>query len=610
MATKPDAVDQDLAQKLELVLKVNRAARFEMYGAIQPKVGPIVRNPELRANYLQRQESELIQYCIVNEIPIRVIKLKPRQKGSSTFSVWNGYCLGSDSRCNGCIIGSTHTQGDKLMKMLEVYAQNDTYNPKNRCRVIEKSADWANGSIVDQLTAKNKEAGRAGTYQWLIVTEYARWAEEGVARAEDVLSGLLKTVADAPLTMITLESTANGAQGDFYQRWQDAITFDELKAGKRGYVRIFAAWWQFEDSRRDPALERDKEQCIPPDKVAEVRARFRLDDWQIAWMQWACREECKKDFDVFCEEYPFDAESAFRTSGRRRFNTAKLEKMVDRARSFPPDFGTLDTTQDGNLMRVTWRPTSSEDARLLRWEQPQRGAKYLISVDSMTGETQVGGKDPDNHAVGVIRAGMFQAGKGWVPPKLVARLVNDHGEWERSKKYELRWDIDVLEEQVWRLAQYYGNCMIVPEMNADRGLVELLKLRNGANIYQREILNQREQTRTKALGWYTDPRTREMVIENLARAIREQGQQGEGVEIYCPITLSELQDFIVKQSGRSEAMPGRHDDTVLQMAIGLMCIASATTYVPTKVELKLPREIELLERAEANRGTEGLAMKW
>jgi len=589
-------------------LKLNRAASFEVLGAIKPKVGPIIEAPELQANYLQRLESEVVEHCLVNEIPCRIIKLKPRQKGSSTFSVWNLFCHCGDSQSNAAIIGSTHTQGDNLMKMLRVYAEHN--KTKNPCRVIDRFADWANGSMCDQLTAKNKEAGRSGTYQVVIVTEYARWAEEGVANAADVLSGLIKTVADSPFTLIEIESTANGASGDFYQRWTDAITFEELKAGKQGYVRVFAAWWQFKDSRRDPAKEADQEQCIPPDKVEEVRQKFNLDDWQIAWMQWACREECKKDFDVFCEEYPFDAESAFRVSGRRRFNIRNLEAMKERARSFSPAFGILDSFKDGNQEKVVWRPCSVEECRVLRWEQPKVGAKYLLSADTMTGETQVSGKDPDNHGVGVIRAGMIQQGVGWVPPRLVARLVDDYSEWERNKRYALRWDIDVLEEQVWRLAAYYGNCMIVPEINMDRGLVELLKLRTGARLYEEERFNRREQTKTKMLGWRTDQHTREMMIENLARAIREQGRPGEGVDIFCEITLSELRDFVVKMNGRSEAMAGRHDDTVLQMAIGLMCINAATTYAQQRIEIALPRELQLLEKMERSQENEALAMKW
>src|SRR5581483_350299 len=592
----------------ERKIRTTPAVWFECFGAIKPKVGELLKHPDLKANYLQRLESEVIHYCLVNKKPCRIIKLKPRQKGSSTFSVCNGFVFLSNQRSTGAIIGGAHAQSSNLFRMLKTYSENDEFysGNGNPCKVLDREARWANGSIMEQLTARNGEAGRSGTYQVVIATEVARWSEEGVANAEELLTGLLKCVANEPMTMIELESTANGAAGQFYNFWQNGITFEELKAGKEGYVKLFAAWFQFPDSRRDPKLEDGKEQCVPPDKVEEVRKKYGLDDWQIAWMQWAVREECAKDFEVFCEDYPFDAESAFRTSGRRRFNVGILEHMTNAAKIIKHDFGCIEKTVDG---RYVWRATTSDEARIMRWEPPKANLRYLVSVDQMTGETQVGGKDPDNHAVGVFRAGYFDVERGWVPPRLVARLVHDWGAWERNRKYILRWDIDVLEEQIWRLAQYYGNCLIVPEINMDRGLVELLKLRNNANIYVRTQFNRREQTEQKAYGWKTDGSSREMAIENLARAIRERGKQSEGVEIHCPITLAELKAFVVKNNGRSEAMPGSHDDTVLQTAIGLITINGATTFSEPVVTVPLPPDLRRLEE-EDNRELPGAAQRW
>lgn len=591
-------------RQIEEATAISPGLWFELHGAIEPKTGPLRKSPDLTCTVLQQRKDEIVEHCLRNQIPCRMISLKARQDGSSTFSVATGYRYLSAMRATGCIIGGAHAQSTNLFRKLKIFAENDSFPKRVPCKVIDRLARFANGSIMEQLTASNPEAGRSGTYQVVIATEVARWAEEGVANAADVLVGLLKCVPLAPLTYVELESTARGASGDFFERWGNAITFEELKAGKRGFVKVFAAWFELAERRLDPLLELGREQCVPPAKVAELKAKYKLDEEQIAWMQWAVREECKKDFDTFCEDYPFDPESAFLTSGRCRFNLGMLKKMSERAISNPPAFGSIDMTSEN---RAIWRACSSDDARIVRWEQPQAGLRYLISVDSMTGETQVGGKDPDNHAVGVLRAGYFESGKGWVPPKLVARLVNDWNVWERMRKYELRWDIDVLEQQIWNLACYYGDCLIVPEMNADRGLVELLKLRPGAMIYLRKIFNRREQKEQNALGWYTDPKTREAIVENLARAIREDGKDGEGLTIYCPITLSELENFVVKQSGRSEAAGGKHDDTVLQTAIGLACINGATPYREIPSTPQLPPDLAALEREDSGRVT---AMNW
>lgn len=598
--------EADLRKRIETEIRLSPSLWMELYGAIKPKVGPLLKGSELKANYLQRQINDVVRWCLIAGVACRIIVLKPRQKGCSTFLVAVFYRWLSNMRAVGAIIGGAHAQSTNLFRMLKTYAENDRCDRRNPAKVIERAARWANGSIAEQLTAANPEAGRSGTYQALVCTEVARWAEEGVANATDILAGLLKCVANQALTFIALDSTANGQSGDFYERWQNGITFDELKAGKDGYVKIFAAWFEFEDSRRDPKLEEGREQCLSPERINELKKQYNLDDEQVAWMGWAIREECGKDFDVFCEDYPFDAESAFRTSGRRRFNQGMLAKMKVRARMMTPDCGTIELAKDN---RATWVPCSADDAMYIRWEQPRVACRYLISADTMTGETQVGGKDPDNHAVACLRAGYLDKDRGWVPPKIVARLVHDYGAWERQMKYELRWDIDVLEERIWRLAQYYGNCMIAPEINMDRGLIELLKLRGTANIFVRKLFNRREQKEDLVYGWKTDPTTREAMIENLARAIREHGKDFEGLEIPCLITIAELESFIVKQNGRSEAMGGKHDDCVLQTAIGLMCLDSATTYSEPRVELPLPPDLAALAREDAQNEI-GLAQRW
>src|SRR6185503_19461332 len=196
-------------EQLELMYRTVPAACFEAYGTIKPKVGQLLKYPELKANYLQRLESDVVNWCLMNNRPCRMIKLKPRQKGSSTSSVWNGYRHLSNMRATGAIIGGAHAQSTNLFRMLKTYADNDRFESRNRCRVLDREARWVNGSFMEQLTAKNGEAGRSGTYQAVIATEVARWALEGVANAKDLLAGLLKCVPNEPMTIIIIESTAH-----------------------------------------------------------------------------------------------------------------------------------------------------------------------------------------------------------------------------------------------------------------------------------------------------------------------------------------------------------------------------------------------------------------
>jgi hypothetical protein len=146
------------------------------------------------------------------------------------------------------------------------------------------------------------------------------------------------------------------------------------------------------------------------------------------------------------------------------------------------------------------------------------------------------------------------------------------------------FDTHIVEEEIWKMARYYGGCPIVVETNKDRGLIELLKLRPDAHIYQREMFNRREQVMMSAFGWETNDRTREMIVSGLAQVLREAGSRdtrsmpGHGIEIPCKWAVEQLGNFVTKPSGRSEAAKGKHDDDVLMLAMGRQCLGHATPF--------------------------------
>jgi hypothetical protein len=547
------------------------AAWMEGFGSIRLKSGELRQRP--RANVYQLRINAAIKAAHEAGRPCRLVCLKPRQKGSSTFSVAAAYRRLQAKPARGLIAGGAHFQGQNLFKILRTYAENDELDP-GTCKVMDMGARFKNGSEMERITLANSNAGRSGTYQVVVITEVAYLSDEGVANADEVLNGLLKCVPYEPDTLIVEESTAKGASGFFYDRWGKSITLEEFSAGKNGYVRIFAAWFEFDDSRLEPSGEGIASEADLTDKERELAAKWKLDLDQVAWMRWAIREECKGDFDRFCQDYPFDPESAFLKSGRGRFSVEGLAHQDSVAKVNPREFGVLEYRAAGDY--VQWVGCGEGEARCVKWETPRAGCRYLLAVDPMTGASQTGGDDPDSHGVFVIRAGYLEHGQ-WHEPAVVMRnmLVPD------GNRFGCWWDIDVLEEEIWRMARYW-QAVVVPEMNMDRGLVELLKLRGDVSIYEREIFNRREQVRTKALGWMTDIRTRPMVIENLARMVRESGRGGfgEGIEVRCPWALKQMRNFVVKPNGRAEAAVGHHDDDVLALAIGAYVLDAAVPWVP------------------------------
>ena len=557
---------------------------WEEFGKIQDKAGALVTP---KGNYLQERLTEVWDYCQEVKRPFRVLILKPRQKGSSTYSTALLYHYLSSRTANGYIIGGAHDQGSNLMKMVGRYADYDHFfRERNPVTVLDKSARWQSGSRLLQGTARNPEAGRSGTFQFVLGTEVARWAEEGVSNAAEVLSGLLKcvpsTMPEAGDTAVVLESTARGASGDFFDRWNNAIDFDEFKEGKDGYIKVFAPWYVFSDSLVEfPSDEHKKEfeASLEPEEK-EYWNKWGLTLEQMAWRRKVIEEECQRDPEVFEQDYPVTPESAFLTSGRRRFSKRGLQWLREQCRIHEPDYGNLvQGTSGGVGIPLPNDPISFQsegdkwNAMAWRWEQPLPGHSYIVTLDQAKGASESSSADPDNHGAQCWRAGIYDGGV-WRPPKLVCRLAS-----MGRNGPECRWDADILEFEVWKMAQYYGGALIAVEENFDRGVIERLKQR-GAYLYRREIFNRIEQAKKHSYGWNTNTQTRGILVETMAKSIREFDVEGSGVECFCPWTVDELFAFVVKPSGKAEATDGSHDDQVIAMGIALTLIGSAKRMAP------------------------------
>ena len=93
-----------------------------------------------------------------------------------------------------------------------------------------------NKSQYGKETAGSKNAGRSGTIQVGNMTEVAFWPMQG---ERDPALGYLQSLYDGDhVSLVVADSTPNGPNGWFYRTWvQD-----------NEWAKIFAAWFEFEDS--------------------------------------------------------------------------------------------------------------------------------------------------------------------------------------------------------------------------------------------------------------------------------------------------------------------------------------------------------------------------
>lgn len=527
-------------------------------------------------NILQHRIAEAYEWCLANKIPPRIMVLKPRQKGSSTFCGHVCYHHARRFHVDGMIIGDEGDRTKKVWHMFWDYCRNDRFPWNSTPGNNEKKGffNYADGTRGEweHDTANDPKAGISGTRQVIWYTEAARYAKSGARTDVKVITASLNSLAKVPHSLAFAESTADGASGWFYENWQTAATLDEAKAGNfgNGWVKVFAAWFEFPDAVlvRSPHTERYFHTDFSPrEKRGQSLFGWTLE--QIAWRRSQIENECANDENMFDQDFPEDDQSCFLSSGRPRFSIEGVTRLEVLAKA-EHDLGQIGVIeQASNGTGVTWIPRRDEGWVWMS-EDRREGCSYIGFIDPCTGEQSKGAKNPDAHAAGIIRAGYTDQHGELHLPELVAAIHVPNG---------CRWDDSLIAERLTWLADYYGGCMIVPETG--NGLGVLVKLREfGATVYQRHKFDHTNPgKRVPVFGWETNNQTRDIWVNAVADGIREQSF----ICRYLP-AVKQMKTFVIDDRGKAQAKSGEHDDWVTGIGLGLACIGLASVFrriVPT-----------------------------
>ncbi len=620
-ADSPDMMDQ-------VAVRRRPGAWFEGYGHIIDKAGNECGvlsqdGKPLKANYLQRKLFEIAQWCLDNNEPCRLLVYKPRQKGCSTGTMGLCYWWTRRQRASALLMGGQYSQVENLWGILGHYAARDTFDWGHDMVVNTESAECGNGSKWAWETARDPEAGRSGTYQVALLTEVARWSEQGVSNASKVLNGVQNCVPKQPGTLVILETTVKGGFGVFYQKWvgdkekniPGAVTFEEYKRGKRGngWIKVFAPWFAFEDSWlecrdvEEAAAIMDGVGAISESEAMDERdmtRKFKLKAQQLKYWRNVLIDECQRDPDNRDREYPSTPEAGFKSTMPSRFSRLGLQRLKAEAERTRDKVRRIVLDDPGRSGRryVPHEVMTESEADFLIYEDPQPGYRYVLAADLAAGAEITEEGERDCQAMVVLRDGFIDTNRGiWVKPKIVATC-----------KPGCRVDQIPFAEMAWRLSCYYGKCLIVPEANYDRGFIRTLR-QKGAHIYERErAATEKEQHKpTKKYGFLTKggegESQRGWCIEQLAKAIREWDVAGSGIDIGALHVLSELEHFIRREDGREEAAPGKHDDFVIAVAMSVVTRAGGTLYHLPVAAAVVPRHQQRAkERQQRTRHAAGL----
>ncbi len=210
---------------------------------------------------------------------------------------------------------------------------------------------------------------------------------------------------------------------------------------------------------------------------------------------------------------------------------------------------------DKDPMRIVLR----KDGPLAVWKPPvrktptARAHRYIVSVDVSSG----GGAD------------------------YTGIQVIDVENFEQVAELQVKLDPDLAAVEAYRLACIYNGATIVPETTGGWGdtvvrVVNRMNLHYKGPLTAKPVMYQRvlgqhqrlDPSFTTKFGFDTNVHTRFLMLDLLEEVIRERS-----FKLYGTRTHTELTHFARGKNGRPEALPGRHDDLVMSLAIGVYVAA-------------------------------------
>lgn len=274
----------------------------------------------LRWNKTQKGLYEVICHQREQGLPIRIVIVKGRQQGVSTF-MQSLFYEQLDRRPYRKALTINYDDENSV----ELFQKAKFIHDSNFCqRKTERNSGglihFANphGSTFHVQTAGKIEVARSMTIHYVHASETPLWPDAGAS-----FVSLNQSVPSSPETMVVQESTARGAQGHHYDEWNKA------ERGEGGLVAYFAPWyWQDEYAMpfaSEELAHRFKQKLGPRDTV--YRERYGLSWEQMHWRAWKIQNSFKGSDRLFDQEFPASASVAFLTTGLSVFDPEKIMQI-------------------------------------------------------------------------------------------------------------------------------------------------------------------------------------------------------------------------------------------------------------------------------------------
>ncbi len=510
-------------QKLEALRELNKRKKlseykdnFELFAKEQIKILPKDSSQGFQPfvfNEAQKIVNEQIEEQLRKTGRVRAIILKARQMGLSTFTTARVFWKSYFNAYNKSVVMAHDTAtSDSLFSMSRNTISNmsEDFRPKFKKSNAKEIMFEHNDSGYRLYTAGSPEAGRGTTPTIAHLSEVAFWTHDA-----KILAGMFQGISQAKGTEVILESTANGVGNEFHRLWKGAV------AGENEYIPIFVPWFLMPEYRREApeSFERTDEEEV-------LVTRFNLDNDQLYWRRLKIAEG---GVDKFRQEYPATPDEAFVVSGANVFNIEKLMALVPQ-----PILKQMEFNFESQMMQDA--PRGSIEI----YKYPTFEDSFAIGADVSLGV----GKD--SSAAVVMNANREVC------------AIYKNNTVDPSKFGDI----------LFYLGRYYNNALLAVESNS-MGIATLNRLTqmNYVNMYYQTKMANVSKEEGNRIGWRTTSASKPAIIGFLKSAI-------ENDEVWIPsrTVIGELMNYVADDSGKTNAIVGHNDDTVIALAIVLEVI--------------------------------------
>jgi hypothetical protein len=510
-------------KKLEALRELKRREKIKEYGGnfelfakeqirILPKDSREGFQPFV-FNEAQHIVNDAIEKQLKETGKVRAIILKARQMGLSTYTASRVFWKSYFNKYNKSVVmAHDSATSDALFTMSKNVIQHmaEEFRPEMKKSNAKEIMFEHNDSGYRLYTAGSPEAGRGITPTIAHLSEVAFWLHD-----EKILAGLFQGISQADGTEVILESTANGVGNSFHRLWKGAVD------GTNEYIPIFVPWYLMSEYRRKSpeGFERTTEEEI-------LVTRYRLDNDQLYWRRLKVAEG---GLDKFKQEYPSNPEEAFIVSGSNVFNVEKLSSLVPQ-----PILSQMDFNFESQMME------QQKNGSIEIFKYPTFEDSFAIGADVSLGV----GKD---YSTAVVMNASREV-----------CAVYRNNTIDPSKFGDL----------LFYLGRYYNNALLAVESNS-MGIATLNRLTQMGYVnmyYQTKMANVSKEEGTR-IGWRTTMASKPAIIGFLKNAIEQ-----DDVWIPSRILIGELMNYVADDNGRTNAIVGHNDDTVIALAIALEVI--------------------------------------